>query len=395
MTKEKLSELNIGDNLDQLMNLDPRGYGVCRILYAGSRAHTGEPLTMHCAKELVKAIQPGDLVYIMTGFILRPHKVPEMDGIVSTILLCRALVEAFNCKPVIICPEDNVVAIKNCAPVIGLHLYEDLDTLCDLPMAMGVIPFTKDADEAATCADHILTMGIPKALITIEAPGANEYGEYHNAIGVNVTELEAKMDILFDKIKAKGILTMSIGDLGNEIGMGTIGEHIRKYIPYTDKNQCKCDCKGGILARTKAEHIITATTSDWGCFGLIGALAYQLKNIRVMHDASMQAEVMTVASRSGMIDMTGSLLPGVDGFNIDMNSTIVSLMRQCVEYGIGYENETWFANVIDKNFYRLTGEPAICGDVLFEEGLDGAKTIDRSGYEQSQNINSRGICVMC
>ena len=32
MTKEELTLLNIGDDLDTLMNLDPRGYGVCRIL---------------------------------------------------------------------------------------------------------------------------------------------------------------------------------------------------------------------------------------------------------------------------------------------------------------------------------------------------------------------------
>ena len=47
MTREELAEFNIGENLDQLMNLDPRGYGVCRILYAGSRSYTGEALTMH------------------------------------------------------------------------------------------------------------------------------------------------------------------------------------------------------------------------------------------------------------------------------------------------------------------------------------------------------------
>ncbi len=359
MTKEKLAELNIGDNLDQLMNLDPRGYGVCRILYAGSRAYTGEPLTMHGAKELINVIRQGDLVYIMTGFILRPHKMPEMDGIVSSILLCRAMVEAFDCKPVIICPEDNVIAVKNCAPAIGLHLYEDFNELCELPMAMGVISFTKKVEEADSCADSILGMGLPKALISIEAPGANEFGEYHNAVGENITQLEAKMDILFDRVKEKGILTLSIGDLGNEIGMGVIGDHIRKYIPYTDKEQCKCGCKGGILARTKADHIITATTSDWGCMGLIGALAYLLKNIKIMHDITMQAEVMTIASRSGMIDMTGSLLPGVDGFNIDMNCAIVNLMRQCVEYGIGYQNETWFVNVLNKNFYRLVSDSVI------------------------------------
>ena len=32
MNKTELTKLNVGYNLDWLMNLDPRGYGVCRIL---------------------------------------------------------------------------------------------------------------------------------------------------------------------------------------------------------------------------------------------------------------------------------------------------------------------------------------------------------------------------
>lgn len=94
MTREELAMWNVGTNLDQLMNLDPRGYGVCRILYEGSRAYAGEPVSMHSAKALTKLLNPGDIVYIMTGFILRPHKCPETDGIVGAILLARALIKA-------------------------------------------------------------------------------------------------------------------------------------------------------------------------------------------------------------------------------------------------------------------------------------------------------------
>ena len=81
MNRDELEKRNVGENLDSLMNLDPRGYGVCRILYAGSRKVTGEPLTMHAAQKLTDTVKPGDLVYILTGFVLLPHKVPEMDGI--------------------------------------------------------------------------------------------------------------------------------------------------------------------------------------------------------------------------------------------------------------------------------------------------------------------------
>jgi hypothetical protein len=37
MTRDELEKRNVGENLDAIMCLDPRGYGVCRILYAGSR----------------------------------------------------------------------------------------------------------------------------------------------------------------------------------------------------------------------------------------------------------------------------------------------------------------------------------------------------------------------
>ena len=46
MTRDELEKRNVGENLDAIMCLDPRGYGVCRILYAGSRAYTGEPTAM-------------------------------------------------------------------------------------------------------------------------------------------------------------------------------------------------------------------------------------------------------------------------------------------------------------------------------------------------------------
>ncbi|MDF2942769.1 MAG: hypothetical protein K0S01_1627 [Herbinix sp.] len=354
MTNEELTIYNIGENLDSLMNLDPRGYGVCRILYAGSRAYTGEPLTMHSAKKMVEHIKANDFVFILTGFILLPHKSPEMDGIVSSMLLARSLVQAFDAKPIIICPEENLEAVKKCASVVGLHCYENVDKVAELPISMGVITFTKDKRKAEEQAEQIIAKILPKAVIAIEAPGANECGEYHNAIGVNVTEFEAKTDVLFQKLKDRNVLNFAIGDLGNEIGMGTIGDHIKKYIPYTAENQCKCVCQNGILATTKADNIITATVSDWGCYGLMAAIAFLKKDLDIFHEGDMEMEVMRVATRSGMIDMNGSLIPGIDGFNTKMNVNIVELMRQCVGYAIKFEGRTehWFENVLTKGFFQ-------------------------------------------
>ncbi len=202
MTRDELEKRNVGENLDALMNLDPRGYGVCRILYAGSRAFTGEPLTMHAAQVLCDSIKENDLVYILVGFVLLPHKVPEMDGTVSAMLLARALVMAFNAKPVIVCPADSVQAIEKCAAVVGLHIYEDLDTVQELPLSMGVVAFTKDK-AAALAQAEALAARKPAAVISVETSGANAQGVYHNAVGMDVTELQAKSEALWNLLRAQ------------------------------------------------------------------------------------------------------------------------------------------------------------------------------------------------
>ena len=59
MTRDELEKRNVGENLDAIMCLDPRGYGVCRILYAGSRAYPGEPTALRAAAAWSTAIHPG------------------------------------------------------------------------------------------------------------------------------------------------------------------------------------------------------------------------------------------------------------------------------------------------------------------------------------------------
>lgn len=357
MNKEELTQKNIGENLDMLMTLDPRGYGICRILYEGCRKMTGEPVTMSGAKALCENIKEGGVVFLFTGFVLLPHRVPEMDGMVSTMLFARSLIQAFKVKPVIICPQECVKAVIGCGHTVGCHVYDDMELVKEMPMSMGVIPFTKDAEQAHAQAEEICGKILPDMLIAIEAPGANAVGTYHNATGKNVTELEAKSDILWNLLRAKGIPSLAIGDLGNEMGMNSLSEHIEKYIPFTSRNECVCGCGGGILAASGADHVVTATCSDWGAYGVTAALAYLKKDMEILHDEALEEEVMREASRNGLIDMTGSLRPGVDGFNMKMNVSILSLMRQCTEYALKHDGEFdhWYGPVLAKGFFDKVG----------------------------------------
>lgn len=353
MTQEELTQYNLGENLDQLMNLDPRGYGVCRILYAGSRAFTGEPLTMHSARLLKDALSEGDLVYLLTGFVLMPHQHGETDGMIGTVLLARALVLAFGARPVIFVPENNLEAAKKLCYACGLHMYRSVDEVRNMPAAAAVIPFTKDAAAAEAMADRFLSQGMPKAVIAVECPGANANGVYHNALGYDFTPYEAKQDALFLKCKQAGILNIAVGDLGNELGMGAIADHIRTYIPYAGKGACSCGCGGGLLSAAAADHILTGTTSDWAVYGLIAALSYLCRDLDIMHTPELEKKACEAGCAGGLVDMYGWLIPSIDGFDPALNCGVVHLMRECVRNAMSHTQKcrTWFEKTIRLGFF--------------------------------------------
>ncbi len=353
MDQYTLTEYNIGEDLDSLMNLDPRGYGVCRILYPAAREYAGSPLTTNFAKKLLETVKEGDLVYIISGFVLPPFGVPETDGIISTVLLCRTLV-LLGIKPVVVCPEGNLPAVKAMAPVVGLHLYNSPEEIMNLPAAMAVVPFTKDKNEAEKQAKELLDKK-PAAVITNEAPGANKNGIYHNATGLDVSDMQAKADVMFNIAKERKIPTFSIGDLGNEIGMGTIEKQITKYVPYAaDADTCRCGCNGGIMAATKADTLLTATVSDWGVYGIIAAIAWYKKDINLMHTPEMEKEAIFAASRAGMIDMYGWLNPAIDGQDYTICCAVVKLMRSCVENSLSLVDtcKEWFNRTLKLGFFE-------------------------------------------
>lgn len=355
MTQYELTKYNIGEDLDSLMNLDPRGYGVCRILYPAAREKCGKALTVNFAEKLLETVHEGDLVYILTGFILPPFGTPETDGIVGSVLLCRTLVK-LGVHPVIICPEENIPAVETMAPVVGLHLYKTVEDAVKYPIAMGAVAFTKDCNEAKTKAEALLSHK-PAAVIAIEAPGANALGVYHNATGLDVTDMQAKSDVLFNFASEKGIPTFAVGDLGNEIGMGAVGKQLEEYIPYAQNGggcTCRCGCGGGIGTVSAADTLLTATVSDWGVYGIIAAIAWLKNDINLMHTPEMETEVITAASRAGMIDMYGWLVPAIDGQDASICSAVVKLMRSCVENALSLTEicKNWFDGVLKLGYFE-------------------------------------------
>jgi hypothetical protein len=68
----------------------------------------------------------------------------------------------------------------------------------------------------------------------------------------------------------------------------------------------------------------------------------------------MEREMLLAATRNGMVDMNGWLIPAIDGFELKMQVLLVELMRECISYPMKLEQscKTWFDKVLEKGFYQ-------------------------------------------
>ena len=162
------------------------------------------------------------------------------------------------------------------------------------------------------------------------------------------------MDVLFEKAQAMGILNIAIGDLGNEIGMGAISDALNQNIPYAAKGRCNCGCGGGIAVKTKADTLITATVSDWGCYAMIAALAFLKEDPEILHTADLEEKALIIGTQNGLIDMGGEHIPAIDGFGLSINLPILSLMGELVKNALALKEtcKTWFQKVEELKFFE-------------------------------------------
>ncbi len=352
METDRLLKYIVGENIDDVVNLDLRGYGISRILYDAARSRCRAPLCMNAAEQLKERLAAGGYMFILTGFVFLPHEKGELDGLTGSVLVARAAIKAWGVKPVIICEEKLVPAVKNVLRAAGIQPYDSIDEIENLPIAAAVVGFSTAAARAKEQTDALISKKIPEVVLSIEKPGRNHRGFYHMGQGSEVSYLAAKVDDLFLACQQEGATSIAIGDHGNEIGLGSIEEQVRSYIPFGDK--CQCQCEGGICAATAADHLITASTSDWGCYGLTAAMAFLEQDLDLMPDKDLERKVLETANQNDLIDGSGWVIPAIDGIGLEYNMLVVELLRNCVSYPLKTKEryKDNFNRVTELGFYR-------------------------------------------
>jgi hypothetical protein len=330
----------LAEQVDRLITLDLPFRKVIGLLYPPARERAGEPLAMKAAKQLHQRVKAREVALIATGWPDRPHispKIAETDGPPGAALLGRALHRGLGAIPFFLIEDNLVGAMHKVVQSAGFRVLGPEETLAAASSpatihAACVLGFPTIPDRARSLAIALIDRFQPSAAIVIEKGGMNEKGVIHTSRGHDTTEHMAKADLLVQEAKARGILTIGIGDGGNEVGMGLIREEIRDHLPFGKK--CNCPCGSGIAPVTETDLLVVATVSNWGAYGISACLAILLKEPAVFHSAKIERSVLEHASDAGFIDgISGFVEPGADGLDAETHCHVVELLRTVVKKG--------------------------------------------------------------
>ena len=297
-----------------------------------TKVQTGKPLSLLVAEKLKETVKPKDNVIITTGFVTPPYFVGETDGPPGAAALARAINVGLKATPVLVTEEVLTGMVSATCQSAGLLGY-NLEKASTCLGRFAIRDFPTNPEKGDDFANKMLDEVKPSAIISIERAGRNEKGVYHSGRGEDISSVTSKVDFLMDEARSRGILTIGVGDLGNEIGMGSIKSAIERLAP--ELAVCTCPCKGSRISVTETGILLPATISNWGGYGIEASLALLLREPRVLHDELAEELMLRASAQAGAIDSNSGLaIPAVDGASEDVNKSIVKLLRSLVERGL-------------------------------------------------------------
>lgn len=157
----------------------------------------------------------------------------------------------------------------------------------------------------------------PSHLLAIERPGRADDGRYYSMSGKEITAHTAPLDDWFLAAPGLGIVTIAIGDGGNEIGMGNVREQVARDVPHGGK----------IASAVDADHLIVSGVSNFGAYGLAAALSVIAGRDLLPSDASAARAVEACVAAGACCGQTHQNAPLVDGTPLQTAFALLAELR--------------------------------------------------------------------
>lgn len=227
------------NELDKIMKQDMGHRGFLPSLPANPLAQTAETL------------RSASRVILLTGFPVRMADgtfIGETDGPSGTANLAAALTEI----------GAEVLVLTDQA---SYHLLEAALEYRAPKASLALIP-ERNTDEFEVNCIHDFK---PTHFISLERPGKASDGHFHNMRGESIDDMITDSTLLLSEAKKFGAMTISIGDGGNEMGMGTYHDEVVDHVP----------CGEIICAEEGADITLASGVSNWWGWGLSALLSLQ------------------------------------------------------------------------------------------------------------------------
>lgn len=232
-------------------------------------------------------------VLIGTGFPV--VETFETDGPVGAIALYDTLA-ALGAKPVLVCGPPISAVLSN-----DYRVHE-----------IRIGPHSEREAEASAALDTYR----PDAIISIERPGMAADGEYYNMRGESISQYTACFDSFFTGCTCP---TIAIGDGGNEIGMGKVGDAL------TTLNI--------VPAQTSCDELIVADVSNWGAYGIISFLSVW-NNIDFLAEIDPMQTLRFISELGSVDGVTRVNQLTEDGLDPSEGESVIRQLRNLCGFGV-------------------------------------------------------------
>lgn len=249
----------------------------------------------------------GETILIVTGFVIRDAMTGETDGPIGAVSLAGAL-EQLGKKVVLITDGYSENILNSCRSAKWF---------------MAPIEIISIGSEDLFCR-RMLEKYEPTHMVAIERPGRTSDQRCYSMKGEDFSDIVPNTDILFEEAENRGIITIAVGDGGNEVGMGKIESLITELV-HNGKQIC---------AAVRTDYLVLAGVSNWGGHALAAALSV-LTRIMLLHDAKTEEKLLKSIVEAGAVDgLSKKREMTVDGLSLEDNLRILNLLRNTVESSI-------------------------------------------------------------
>lgn len=246
------------------------------------------PGYMEAAAQEILQLKKGGKILLFTGFYV--NGAAETDGPIGTFFLAKAL-GAMGFEPI-------VVSDRYCQGFFAHPLFSCQEI---------IVPLEGYADEGEY--GKLLQALSPEALISIERCGQDQSFRYRNMRQIDISQHTAPLDLFFDP--QWNIPSIGIGDGGNEIGMGNVRELIQEHLPQISP------------CITPTQHLIIATTSNWGAYGLVRALEKNVSQSLMPTSREVGQYLDFILSLGAVDGVLGEPARSVDGFHFEIEKALL------------------------------------------------------------------------